>query len=324
MGVGFVVAPFRIVDPDRRISRIDELLLFPFPVWMTAIIPIGEHAFGELTVAANLMAFWLFHSTQYESVMGDAPRIERIYDHIQAKCSLIGSTVDSVSVFYRDHSTLDTGFVSMCIPRSKRGVAETIAIYDVMMINRPQQNYTIANHKYIQDFGKIDLLVPAKDRINISIMQFEKMEHEINAEMPEQKSRRSRKGLEESLRLRYEGTEVAMVEEHARRLEEQEQVVFRYVPNDIYPGMPYTTSDDLSESGVVPYSHTHISRLVRSGEVEAVQMGGSMLITPRGAEQLIERSRKSVSGEPNSRGGRPPGPTGERKVRRKQPRSSPK
>jgi len=103
----------------------------------------------------------------------------------------------------------------------------------------------------------------------------------------------------------------------ARRLEVQ-GVIFQTVPETIYPGMAFVTADDIVERGETGYSISYISKLVRRGEIDAVQVGGATLITPRGFEQLLERSQRSKAGELQR--GRRPGPVKERKPRRQHPR----
>ncbi len=118
----------------------------------------------------------------------------------------------------------------------------------------------------------------------------------------------------------YAGPNVQQVEELALRLQQQSKVAFKRVPQEIYPGMPYTTADDIEESGEPGYSHAYVYRLAKEKQIDAVQMDGATLITPRGYEQLRQRAQKRASGELGSRGGRRPGPVKERQSRRKQPR----
>jgi hypothetical protein len=117
----------------------------------------------------------------------------------------------------------------------------------------------------------------------------------------------------------YEGPPVQEVEETARRLQQKSGVVFRRLPTTIYPGMPYTTSEDMVEAGATGYSSTHISRLTRSGDIPAERIDGKVILPPRAAERIIEHEEKSLAGELGPRGAKPT-PRGERKPRRRRRR----
>jgi hypothetical protein len=103
-------------------------------------------------------------------------------------------------------------------------------------------------------------------------------------------------------------------------------VVFRQVPPELQPGMAYTVTDDLIDDGATQYSPSQISRIVRDGEIGAIQFEGKNLITPKGAEQLFAREDASRSGQlavkdRNRGSGKRPGPRTQRSARRKRARA---
>jgi hypothetical protein len=125
-------------------------------------------------------------------------------------------------------------------------------------------------------------------------------------------------------RYEYQGKNPEEIEEVAQVLQEQTGIIFRRLPENIYPEMPYVTPDDLVDSGTTHYSVSQLSLIVRSGEIPSVRIDRKVLLTPLSVKGILERQKASELGRldlsgKRQGGGRRPGSKVEHQPRRKNP-----
>ncbi len=84
--------------------------------------------------------------------------------------------------------------------------------------------------------------------------------------------------------------------EEARHLQRDRGIIFHRMPDDVYPGRPYVTQQDLIRGGVTRYSRQNISRLARDEQaIPALEIADRVLFPPGGVRTLLERERVATS-----------------------------
>ena len=76
----------------------------------------------------------------------------------------------------------------------------------------------------------------------------------------------------------------------ARQLEQEQGLAFHRMPEDVYPGKPYVTQQDLIRRGITRYSRQNVSRLTRDERsVPAMLIADRVLLPPAGVRTLLDR-----------------------------------
>lgn len=86
-----------------------------------------------------------------------------------------------------------------------------------------------------------------------------------------------------------------------------DRISFQKIPEEVKPGMLYTTPKALFESGVTSYSLPHIVTLIKRGIIPYYRVGGQVILEPEAVQKLLDRERDSNLGRLHP-GGRRPGP----------------
>lgn len=99
--------------------------------------------------------------------------------------------------------------------------------------------------------------------------------------------------------------------EEARHLQRDRGIIFHRMPDDVYPGRPYVTQQDLIRGGITRYSRQNISRLARDEQaVPVMEIADRVLFPPGGVRTLLERERVAAADvSPRRRPGRAPMPS---------------
>lgn len=89
--------------------------------------------------------------------------------------------------------------------------------------------------------------------------------------------------------------------QEAREIERELDLRFRSMPDDVYPGRPYVTQQELIDRGITTYTRQNISRLARAdAAIPAVLIADRVLLPPSGVRALVERER-AASLDPSPR-----------------------
>lgn len=103
----------------------------------------------------------------------------------------------------------------------------------------------------------------------------------------------------------YTGPEVSKVEEVANRLEQARGVVHRRFPTTIYPGMRYSTTDDLVENENVVLSRATINRQIKEGTIAHEVVDGRVILPPHGIQDVFEHQGEILRNRNNRPGPKP-------------------
>lgn len=103
-----------------------------------------------------------------------------------------------------------------------------------------------------------------------------------------------------------------VLDEAAAKKIADEDVLFRTLPNEVYPGMRYLKADDVSGINAIKYHPSYIRRLAQDGSengIPAIKVDGEVFLTPTSIEAILKRQegRTRKGNQSLRRGGRKPG-----------------